>query len=178
MDVKKFYPSIDKSIMKNVVRKKIKCTDTLWLIDDIIDSNCNGLPIGNYISQYLGNLYLSEIDHKLKEGIRVKHYFRYCDDIIILCDSKPELHRIRKYVNKELKLLKLCLKKDYSVRPTSVGVDVLGYVVTGYTIGVRRSIKDRMKARYTTKSAPSYNGWLSHCNGHILKLVLDKRIDI
>ena len=174
MDVKKFYPSIDKGIMKSIIRKKIKCKDTLWLLDDIVDSNCNGLPIGNYISQYLGNLYLSEIDHKLKEVLKVKYYYRYCDDIIVLCNSKEELHNIRKFVEKELNKLLLTLKRDYNVHPVYTGVDVLGYIVTSSKVSVRKNIKSRMIANYSDNSAASYNGWLTHCNGYILKLKLEK----
>lgn len=45
LDIKKFYPSIDKEILKRKFRKKIKCRNTLDLIDAIIDSSTNGLPI-------------------------------------------------------------------------------------------------------------------------------------
>lgn len=52
LDVKKFYPSIDKDILKSKFRKIIKDKDTLDLIDVIIDSGKEGLPIGNYTSQW------------------------------------------------------------------------------------------------------------------------------
>lgn len=64
-DVTKYYPSIDHDCLKWVVRRKIKDPDLLWLIDGIIDS-APGLPIGNYLSQYLANLYLTYFDHDLK----------------------------------------------------------------------------------------------------------------
>ena len=83
LDIKKYYPSVDGRIMKDIVRRKIKCKDTLWLLDEIIDSS-KGLPIGNYLSQYLSNLYLTYFDHWIKECKSVKHYFRYADDIVIL----------------------------------------------------------------------------------------------
>ena len=53
-DIRKFYPSIDHTILKQLLRRKFKDKDLLWLLDDIIDST-NGLPIGNYLSQYLAN---------------------------------------------------------------------------------------------------------------------------
>ena len=65
MDIKKFYPSVDHNVLKRVIRKKIKDRDLLWLLDEIIDST-KGLPIGNYLSQYFGNLYLSELYHWVK----------------------------------------------------------------------------------------------------------------
>ena len=57
-DVRKFYPSVDNEILKAIIRRKIKCPQTLWLIDNIIDS-CAVIPIGNDTSQYWGNLYRS-----------------------------------------------------------------------------------------------------------------------
>lgn len=87
LDIRKFYPSIDHATLKKVVRQKIKDPDLLWLLDGIIDS-ADGVPIGNYISQYFANLYLSELDHRLKEFIGVKYYYRYADDIVVLSDSK------------------------------------------------------------------------------------------
>ncbi len=45
LDIKKFYPSIDKEVLKRKFRKKIKCRETLNLIDIIIDSSNKGLPI-------------------------------------------------------------------------------------------------------------------------------------
>ena len=62
MDVKKFYPSIDNEILKQIVRRKIKDKTILWLLDEIINST-KGVPIGNYLSQHFGNLYLSSYDH-------------------------------------------------------------------------------------------------------------------
>ena len=61
MDISKYYPSINNDKLKSVVRRKIKCVGTLWLIDEMIDS-ITGVPIGNYLSQYFGNIYLSSVD--------------------------------------------------------------------------------------------------------------------
>lgn len=172
LDIRKFYPSIDKCILKKVIRKKIKCTDTLLLLDDIINSSTKGLPIGNYISQYLGNLYLSALDHKLKEEEKVVHYYRYCDDIIILGMSKERLHTIRELIEAELLKIGLKLKCDYRVHPVSTGVDVLGYVVDYNKVKVRNNIKQNMLRNYSNKNAPSYDGILSHCDGFTLNKIL------
>lgn len=177
MDVQKFYPSINKDIMKKVVRRKIKCKDTLWLLDNIINSSVNGLPIGNYISQYLGNLYLSELDHKVKEEIGVKYYYRYCDDIIVLAQSKKELHSIRSYVNLELQNVKLVLKQDYRVYPTIQGVDVLGYIVSKSKVKVRSNVKQNMILNYSKRNTSSYDGILKHCDCNRLKNKLKRKLD-
>jgi len=82
IDIKQFYPSIDHEILKQIIRRKIKDKDLLWLLDEIIDS-ADGIPIGNYLSQYFANLYLTYFDHWLKEVKGVKYCFRYADDIVI-----------------------------------------------------------------------------------------------
>jgi RNA-directed DNA polymerase len=46
LDIKKFYPNIDHDVLKQLLRRKIKDKDLLWLLDEIIDS-APGLPIGN-----------------------------------------------------------------------------------------------------------------------------------
>jgi RNA-directed DNA polymerase len=86
IDVHKYYPSVNNNLMKQAIRKKIKCADTLWLFDDIIDS-IEGLPIGNYTSQHLGNLYLNDFDWWIKQELKPKGYFRYCDDIVVFADG-------------------------------------------------------------------------------------------
>ena len=57
LDVKKYFSNINQEKLKTMLRRKIKCKDTLWLLDNIICSIDNGIPIGNYTSQYFGNFY-------------------------------------------------------------------------------------------------------------------------
>lgn len=105
-DIKKFYPSINHRILKQIIRKKIKDKDLLWLLDSIIDSveGETNVPIGNYLSQYFGNLYLTYFDHWLKEEKKVKYYFRYCDDCVILHHDKAFLHQLRKDTEKYINI--------------------------------------------------------------------------
>lgn len=129
IDIRKFYPSITHSILKQVVRHKIKDPDLLWLLDDIIDS-ADGVPIGNYISQHLANLYLSELDHMAKEEWKVKYYYRYADDIAALSDSKKFLHDLHDKVVRYLhEHRRLELKPNYQIFPVEArGIDYVGYV--------------------------------------------------
>ena len=130
IDIRKFYPSITHSILKEVVRKRIKDPDLLWLLDDIIDS-ADGVPIGNYISQYFANLYLAELDHIAKEQWHIKYYYRYADDIVILSDSKEFLHGIHSKIVQYLsEHRRLELKHNYQIFPVEArGIDFVGYVV-------------------------------------------------
>lgn len=180
LDVRKFYPSIDHAILKAIVRKKIKDPDVLWLLDEVIDSTESGVPIGNYLSQYFGNLYLTPFDHWMKEVKGCRYYFRYCDDIVVLHADKAFLHRLRREAETYLATnLKLALKPNWQVFPVDArGVDFLGYrFFHGYTL-LRKSIARRFKARVrrVRREAPrlrpsqvvngvmSYWGWLHHGN--------------
>jgi retron-type reverse transcriptase len=181
MDVRKFYPSIDHNILKTLIRKKIKDNDLLWLLDEIIDS-APGIPIGNYLSQFFANIYLTYFDHWLKETKQVKYYYRYCDDLVILHADKIYLHRLRldidQYIRTELNLV---IKDNWQVFPVEKrSIDFLGYRFYHTHILLRKSIKKRFAHKVakmkttndsflrTTQSA--YWGWAKHANcKHLLK---------
>ena len=93
LDVRKFYPSIDHDILKKIIRIKIADEKLLRLLDSIIDS-AEGVPIGNYLSQFFANLYLAYFDRWLKEIKNVKYYYRYADDIVIFHSNKQFLHEL------------------------------------------------------------------------------------
>lgn len=93
IDVHKFYPSLDHDILYSIIQKKIKDRWLLKLLKGIIDS-ADGVPIGNYLSQFFANLYLTYFDHWIKEDVKCKHYFRYADDIVILDSNKQHLRNI------------------------------------------------------------------------------------
>ena len=89
-DVRKFYPSIDHNIMMNVISKKIHDRKILGLLRRIIFSIDGGknLPIGNLTSQWMGNLYLTELDLFVKHVLGAKNYLRYSDDFCVFHDDK------------------------------------------------------------------------------------------
>lgn len=189
LDISKFYPSVDHNILKNIIGKKIKDKDVLSLLYSIIDS-APGIPIGNYLSQFLGNLYLTYLDHAMKEKYKCKYYYRYCDDIVIFCDNKEKLHfllnEIKIYLEKELNLK---LKNNYQIFPLSKrGLDFLGYVFYKTHTKVRKKIKERfiqsvsyikknyesINKKHIVNSIMSYYGWLKHSNS---KHLWDSHID-
>lgn len=185
MDIKKFYPSIDHDILKKIIRKKLKDKSLLKLLDEIIDS-AEGVPIGNYLSQFFANLYMAYFDHWIKEELRVKYYYRYADDIVILSDSKGQLRSwilaIKIYLSN---VLNLRLKDNYQIYPVeSRGVDFVGYVCYHDHILLRKGIKLKLfglieayqkriisKEKLQLKLA-SYFGWLKYCNSkNLLKQI-------
>lgn len=197
MDVKQFYPSINHKILKEKFRKLFKDKDLLWLIDEIIDSTPedSGIPIGNYLSQYCGNYYLSDFDHWIKETefvfngkvVKIKYFFRYMDDMIILSDSKEFLHYLRKLISEYLMVnLKLTLKNTWQVFPVKDrGIDYVGYrifpefvllrkrtvkTMTKSLLRIRAKIEDgEVLTHHDYCSVNSYLGWMKPCDCHRLK---------
>lgn len=116
IDLKKYYPSIDNEILKQIVRRKIKDGRLLKLINNIIDSE-RGLPIGNYLSQYLSNLYLAYFMHFCNETLKIK-CTEYADDIVYYTDNKDELHRVFSTIKDYLQnKLHLSIKPNYQIFP-------------------------------------------------------------
>ncbi len=173
LDITKFYPSIDHDILKQLLRRKFKDNDLLWLLDEIIES-APGLPIGNYLSQYLANFYLTYFDHWIKENRGIRYYYRYADDIVVLASNKSYLHKtlgeISYYLSSELKLN---VKPNYQVFPVqSRGIDFLGYRIFHTHVLLRKRIKKNFAKMLTNNpndaSIASYLGWAKHCNSHNL----------
>lgn len=189
LDVRKFYPSINHEILKrDILRRKLKDKNMLQLLDNIIDS-ADGVPIGNYLSQFFANLYMSYFDHWIKEEIRVKHYFRYADDIVILSNSKEKLRQILAFIKNYFhKVLSLDIKANYQIFPVEArGIDFAGYVFYHTHILLRKNIKQRIfklinkyKSGKISKEnlkrrLTSYFGWLKYCNSkHLLQKIEQK----
>lgn len=178
LDIKKFYPNIDHCILKRQLRRKIKCRDSLWLLDGIIDS-APGLPIGNFLSQYLANFNLTPFDHWIKEEMEVTNYFRYMDDMIILSGSKEYLHQLLVKIKQYLKdNLNLEVKGNYQIFPVAArGIDVLGYVFYhGYIRWRKRNKKAMARAMAKGANSPTiaaYYGLAKHANcNHLLKKLI------
>lgn len=193
IDVRKFYPSIDHDVLKTIVRKKIKCKETLALLDEIIDS-AYGVPIGNYLSQYFANLFLAYFDHWVKEVKRVRYYFRYADDMVFLSSSKDELHSLLVDIREYMGNLKLNLKGNEQIFPIAYnredrhgrGLDFIGFVFYHNQTLIRKSIKQnfcRAAAKWNRKpnvkledyrqALCSWFGWAKYSNSrHLLKTIL------
>lgn len=189
IDISKYYPNINIDKLKLKYRRLFKDDDLLWLLDEILDSNPDtGVPIGNYLSQYSGNIYLSDFDHRVKEAYRVKHYFRYMDDMVFLSSSKEELQALIKEITKYLAdEHDLKVKDSWSLfRVEDRGIDFVGYVFKHDSIRLRKSIAHSIKKtsskirwrvnndmelnRHLYFSFNSLKGWLKHSHSGWLKI--------
>ena len=207
IDLHHYYQSINHEVLKQKFRKVFKDPELLWLLDEIVDSintateedlielslsgeievdPNTGIPIGNYMSQYSGNFYLSSFDHWVKEELHVKHYYRYMDDVVIFASSKEELREIHRKVTAYTRdYLHLNIKGNYQIFPTKVrGVDFVGYRFFGEYTLLRKStaINFKRKMRACRKkmennipptysewcSFNSYKGWLGNCDSYRL----------
>lgn len=189
IDISKYYPNVNIEKLKLKYRRLFKDNDLLWLLDEILDSNPDtGVPIGNYISQYSGNIYLSDFDHRVKEVYHIKHYFRYMDDMVFLSSSKEELQNLIKEITKYLAdEHDLKVKDSWSLfRVEDRGIDFVGYVFRHDSIRLRKSIAHSIKKtsskirwrvnndmelnRHLYFSFNSLKGWLKHSHSGWLKI--------
>ncbi|MGK7889515.1 MAG: RNA-directed DNA polymerase [Leptolyngbyaceae cyanobacterium] len=168
-DIRKYFPSIDHEILKTLLRRKIKCPDTLWLIDTIIDGSNDqepvivhfpgdtlltplerrrGLPIGNLTSQCFANIYLSGFDHFVKEQLGFKKYLRYVDDFALFADDRKSLIQARTAIEDYLATLRLTIHPIKSqLYKTAIGANFVGFRVFKEHIRVRGENLHRARRR-------------------------------
>lgn len=191
-DIRKFFDSVDHGILLNLLERRIKDKDVIWLLREIIGSfstsgtlfEKRGLPIGNLTSQLFANVYMNEFDQFIKHELKVRYYARYTDDFVILLETDRDfdylLKKITDFLRGELRL-ELHPHK-VMVRKLHHGVDFLGYVVFPHhklpRAKTRRRVVRKLGLRLdeyrsgvieetTLKQCLlSYLGLLSHANAH------------
>jgi retron-type reverse transcriptase len=208
LDIAKYFYRVDHRVLMDILERKFDDKDLLWLLDKIINSEdtkfglpigidpdkCTdedrlsdvGMPIGNLTSQMFANLYLNELDQYVKRKLRIHYYVRYMDDVIILHESKQELHKIKKVIETFLdEKLKLNLNNKTAIRPVTLGIEFVGYKVWNTHIKLRKSTALKMKRRLkhlkkqyergeieiedVRATMASYNGLMKHCNSFRLR---------
>jgi retron-type reverse transcriptase len=133
-DVRKYFESVDHAVLQTLLARLFKDAPLLALLNRIIEhappdaEPGKGLPIGNLTSQHFANLYLGELDHYLKDRLRVGGYLRYMDDLLLFADDKPTLHQwlaeLRQFLQGNLRLQ---LKdKATLLAPVTEGIPFLG----------------------------------------------------
>ena len=148
MDIAKYFQNIDKSILYNILQRKIKDKKLLWLTKEILYSNGveKGLPIGNYTSQCFANIYLNELDQYAKHYLKLKYYYRYMDDVVVMVRNKKEaiqkLQQIREFLTTNLKLE---LNSKTQIFKSSQGVNFCGYKINEYRLKIRTKGKKKLK---------------------------------
>ncbi|MBQ2836201.1 MAG: RNA-directed DNA polymerase [Clostridia bacterium] len=155
MDISKYFQNIDKRILWEILKRKIRDKKLLWLIREILLSTegMKGLPLGNYTSQMFANIYLNELDQYSKHTLKCKYYYRYMDDIVILCENKERAKEWLQSINIFLEeKLRLQLNSKTRIFKDIQGVNFCGYKINEKRMKIRHTSKCRMKRklkRYT-----------------------------
>ena len=183
LDVSRYFPSIDHHIVKAKLARLIKDPDVLWLFGQIIDSappvntpltvfpgddlvelmrRRRGLPIGNLTSQFLGNLYLNDLDHHLYGHCGARACLRYVDDLLLFGDNVDRLWALRDEIGRYLMRQRLQLHPHkQEVFRTRDGVDVLGYRVFAEQRRLRRDNGYRFRRRLRARAGAFSRGQCS-----------------
>jgi retron-type reverse transcriptase len=154
-DIRKFFASIGHEILINVLKRRIKDKDVVWLLREVVGSfhaegkPAVGLPLGNLTSQLLVNVYMNEFDHFLKRELKIAYCIRYADDFVILHENKKYLENILPKISAFLEIkLKLSLHPDkVFIKTIASGIDFLGWVHFPQHRVPRTSTKRRMFKR-------------------------------
>ena len=150
MDIAKYFDNINKDILFNIIKKKIKDENILWLINEILyaQKREKGLEIGNYTSQMFANIYLNEIDQYIKHNLKIKYYCRYLDDSIVIVETKKEaknaLEKIKIFLKENLGLE---LNKKTQIFKNKQGVNFCGYKINEYRMKLRDKGKQKLKKK-------------------------------
>lgn len=179
-DVRKFFASIDQTILIQILERHIQDDDIKWLINGVLESFYTtqygvGLPLGNLTSQLLVNIYMHEFDMYIKQELFIKYYIRYADDFVILSDNKKYLEMLLPKINNFLFYkLKLTMHPDkVYIKTYDSGVDFLGWVHFNFHRQIRtttkRKIVRNLKWCPKRESINSYRGLLNHGNTHKFK---------
>lgn len=166
LDIKKYYNSIDSKILLEVLSKKIKCNDTLKLIEILLagdkKNRGKGVTLGNSISQWFGNMYLYDLDHFFSSFSNVK-YIRYADDMIFISNEKEILHKISSVARLRIKQKKLKLSINHLGRITEKNpLDTLGYKHFINKKLVRKRIKHNLSKAFARNKQQSISSLLGH----------------
>ncbi len=157
-DIKKFFPSIDRRVLIQILNRRIKDEPFMACLERLImtapgagmtETGTTGIPIGNLTSQLFANIYLNELDQFVKRKMRIRHYIRYMDDLVLFVDTKEEALKARSVIEiflRETLHLELSPQK-VTIGPCREGVSFLGFYLKPNFIRLRGSLLRRMKKK-------------------------------
>jgi hypothetical protein len=140
-DFRKYFPSIQHSILHDMLEAKIACAATLHLIAEIISPEGCGVPIGSLTSQISANIYGNPLDRMVHFTLKPHAWARYMDDIVILGNSISDLRRafdsIQSFAADRLRLV----ISRWHIGRIQDGINFLGYrIFTGYKLLRKSSV--------------------------------------
>lgn len=186
MDFKKYFASIPGVKLLREIMRKIQCKPTLRILLQFITET--GIRIGNLLSQLFANIYGHIFDRFIKTKLRVKYYFRYLDDTVILTNNKNILYRYQKILNKFIGLfMGLKFSKWFVLDVEEKGLNFLGYRIRAKYKLVRRDSIKRAKRKIKlyinqerfedlSKFLASWRGHISHADSYNLSRFTNQKI--
>lgn len=192
LDIQKCYESVDCEKLILFLEKHIKNDKLMWLIKTLISTFDVGLSIGSYLSQYLCNLYLSELYHfiyermyrirKKRNGMTkrvnlVHKCLFYMDDILILGSNKKDMHKAIQLIVGKAKEMGFKIKENWHLYRTSSFIDMMGYKIYRDHITVRKRVFLRIRKTVyklrrkgmsvvLARKIVSYHGMLKHSDSY------------
>lgn len=185
-DFSKFFPSVDRVILRRMIAKKIHCQQTLDLIDKIMEPTGKGIPIGSLTSQLFANVYGNALDYYIHHDLKLRHWARYMDDVVILGDEPAKLQQVfQKIVDFSKDAMRMAISK-WQISPVSRGINFLGYRIwynhklirKDSVIRAKRKIAWLVKRNDTDALARFIASWKGHAqwaDSHNLISYLEKR---
>lgn len=147
-DIVHFYDNVDHQLAKDAYAHVFKDKTLLHILGNLIELLPQGISFGLRPSQATGNLILSiHLDHPLKDGMGVRHFFRYCDDGLVLAETKAELWVIRDAIHEMLEGIGFQVKRNERIYPVTEGIDFVGYVIYPDHVRLRKRIKKKFAAK-------------------------------
>ena len=143
-DIRRFYDNVRQDFVMWCFRRVFKDEKLLTILGGFVTMLPDGISFGLRSSQGADNLLLSVfLDHYLKDKYGVRHYYRYCDDGLVLGKTKAELWVIRDIIHGQMEMIDLEVKPNERVFPIEEGIDFLGYVIHPDYVGLRKRIKQK-----------------------------------
>lgn len=171
LDIRRYFPSISHELLCAILFRRLRDPRTRRLLEAVIDEGGrvyqtelarkamgldtdplpahHGMPIGSYVSQWCGALYLDGLDHFVKRELKVPAYLRYMDDLVLFSDSCSALTDARDAVSSWLAAERRLLVRDKGggLQPSSSPSTFLGYRVSRAGTSPSPKIKRRMRRR-------------------------------
>lgn len=136
LDIKNYFGSVSHDVLKKVIAKYVTNVDARLYLFDVIDSyNIHfdkdpvngyvGVGLGSQLSQLMMLLFLNDLDHYIKEKLKIKHYVRYMDDMVLIHNDKEYLNKCLAEITTIVENHKLKLNKKTKIGRLTDGVEFL-----------------------------------------------------
>jgi hypothetical protein len=163
LDIRKFFYSINRSVLRGLIERKIKdprIVDMMMMFADM--ETPLGIPIGNLLSQIYALIYLNPLDHFIKRVLKIQDYVRYVDDFMLIGLSREKCLLLRNAIVKFLQsFLGLALSKC-TIQKIRKGVNFCGYRTWRSLTFIRKYSLYKFRRMVKAGKQDSINSLLGH----------------